>query len=81
VSAAFVWLSSDDARFVTGVGLPVAAGATAIRDAFVGGLGPATPADRRSFRIDRTDHSGRQDHYRAVYSAFPCRVSPYLYRR
>lgn len=30
VSAAFMWLSSDDARFVTGVALPVAAGATAI---------------------------------------------------
>ena len=30
VSAAFMWLSSDDARFVTGIGLPVAAGATAI---------------------------------------------------
>ncbi|WP_276282502.1 mycofactocin-coupled SDR family oxidoreductase [Halorussus caseinilyticus] len=30
VSAAFVWLSSDDARFVTGIALPVAAGATAI---------------------------------------------------
>jgi len=30
VSAAFMWLSSDDARFVTGIALPVAAGATAI---------------------------------------------------
>ncbi len=30
VSAAFMWLSSDDARFVTGVALPVAAGATAL---------------------------------------------------
>ena len=30
VSAAFMWLSSDDARFVTGIGLPVAAGSTAI---------------------------------------------------
>lgn len=30
VSAAFLWLSSDDARFVTGVALPVAAGATAV---------------------------------------------------
>ncbi|MFC6826228.1 mycofactocin-coupled SDR family oxidoreductase [Halopelagius fulvigenes] len=30
VSAAFMWLSSDDARFVTGVALPVAAGATAV---------------------------------------------------
>ena len=29
VSAAFMWLSSDDARFVTGIALPVAAGATA----------------------------------------------------
>ena len=28
VSAAFMWLSSEDARFVTGVALPVAAGAT-----------------------------------------------------
>ena len=28
VSAAFLWLSSEDARFVTGVALPVAAGAT-----------------------------------------------------
>jgi SDR family mycofactocin-dependent oxidoreductase len=28
VSAAFLWLSSEDARFVTGVTLPVAAGAT-----------------------------------------------------
>ncbi len=30
VSAAVLWLASDDARFVTGIGLPVAAGATAI---------------------------------------------------
>lgn len=30
VSAAFLWLSSEDARFVTGVALPVAAGATAV---------------------------------------------------
>lgn len=30
VSAAFMWLSSEDARFVTGIALPVAAGATAI---------------------------------------------------
>jgi SDR family mycofactocin-dependent oxidoreductase len=30
VSAAFMWLSSDDAQFVTGIALPVAAGATAI---------------------------------------------------
>ena len=30
VSAAFMWLSSDDARYVTGIALPVAAGATAI---------------------------------------------------
>jgi NAD(P)-dependent dehydrogenase (short-subunit alcohol dehydrogenase family) len=30
VSAAFMWLSSDEARSVTGVALPVAAGATAI---------------------------------------------------
>ena len=30
ISAAFMWLSSDDARFVTGVALPVAAGATAL---------------------------------------------------
>ncbi|MFC7157345.1 mycofactocin-coupled SDR family oxidoreductase [Halomarina halobia] len=30
VSAAFMWLSSDDARFVTGTALPVAAGATAL---------------------------------------------------
>ena len=30
VSAAFMWLSSDDARFVTGVALPVAAGTTAV---------------------------------------------------
>ena len=30
VSAAFMWLSSDDARFVTGVALSVAAGATAV---------------------------------------------------
>lgn len=30
VSAAFMWLSSDDARFVTGISLPIAAGATAI---------------------------------------------------
>ena len=30
VSAAFVWLSSEDARYVTGIALPVAAGATAI---------------------------------------------------
>lgn len=30
VSAAFMWLSSDDARFVTGTTLPVAAGATII---------------------------------------------------
>ncbi len=30
ISAAFLWLSSDDARFVTGIGLPVAAGATAL---------------------------------------------------
>ncbi|WP_101297253.1 mycofactocin-coupled SDR family oxidoreductase [Halegenticoccus soli] len=30
VSAAFMWLSSDDARFVTGIALPVAAGATAV---------------------------------------------------
>ena len=29
VSEAFMWLSSDDARFVTGIALPVAAGATA----------------------------------------------------
>ena len=28
VSAAFMWLSSDDARFVTGISLPVAGGAT-----------------------------------------------------
>ncbi|WP_247729051.1 mycofactocin-coupled SDR family oxidoreductase [Halovivax limisalsi] len=30
VSAAFMWLSSDDAEFVTGIALPVAAGATAL---------------------------------------------------
>lgn len=30
ISAAFMWLSSDDARFVTGIALPVAAGATAL---------------------------------------------------
>ena len=30
VSAAFMWLSSEDARFVTGIALPVAAGATAL---------------------------------------------------
>ena len=30
ISNAFMWLSSDDAKFVTGIGLPVAAGATAI---------------------------------------------------
>ena len=30
VSAAFMWLSSEDARFVTGIALPVAAGATAV---------------------------------------------------
>lgn len=30
VSAAFMWLSSEDARFVTGIALPIAAGATAI---------------------------------------------------
>lgn len=30
VSSAFMWLSSEDARFVTGIALPVAAGATAI---------------------------------------------------
>ena len=30
ISAAFMWLSSDDAKFVTGVALPVAAGATAL---------------------------------------------------
>jgi NAD(P)-dependent dehydrogenase (short-subunit alcohol dehydrogenase family) len=30
VSAAFMWLSSEDARSVTGVTLPVAAGATAL---------------------------------------------------
>jgi NAD(P)-dependent dehydrogenase (short-subunit alcohol dehydrogenase family) len=30
VSAAFMWLSSDDAQFVTGIALPVAPGATAI---------------------------------------------------
>ena len=30
VSAAFMWLSSEDARFITGIALPVAAGATAI---------------------------------------------------
>ena len=30
ISAAFPWLSSDDARFVTGIGLPVATGATAL---------------------------------------------------
>lgn len=30
VSRAFMWLSSDDARYVTGIALPVAAGATAI---------------------------------------------------
>ncbi len=30
VSAAFMWLSSEDARYVTGVALPVAAGATAL---------------------------------------------------
>ncbi|WP_227376991.1 mycofactocin-coupled SDR family oxidoreductase [Haladaptatus halobius] len=30
VSAAFMWLSSDEARYVTGISLPVAAGATAI---------------------------------------------------
>ncbi|WP_254546578.1 mycofactocin-coupled SDR family oxidoreductase [Halomarina pelagica] len=30
VSAAFMWLSSDDARFVTGTAIPVAAGATAL---------------------------------------------------
>lgn len=30
VSAAVMWLSSDDARFVTGIGLPVAAGATTL---------------------------------------------------
>ncbi|WP_208023618.1 hypothetical protein [Halorussus pelagicus] len=30
VSAAFMWLSSDDARFDTGMPLPVAAGPTAV---------------------------------------------------
>ncbi len=30
ISAAFLWLSSDDARFVTGIALPVAAGATVL---------------------------------------------------
>ena len=30
VSAAFMWLSSEDARFVTGIALPVAAGATTL---------------------------------------------------
>ncbi len=30
VSAAFMWLSSDDARYVTGVALPVAGGTTAV---------------------------------------------------
>lgn len=30
VTAAFMWLSSEDARFVTGIALPVAAGATAV---------------------------------------------------
>ena len=30
VSAAFMWLSSDDARYVTGIVLPVAAGATTL---------------------------------------------------
>lgn len=30
VSAAFMWLSSDDSRFVTGIALPVAAGSTAL---------------------------------------------------
>ena len=30
VSAAFMWLSSEDARFVTGIALPVAAGTTAL---------------------------------------------------
>lgn len=30
VTAAFMWLSSDEARFVTGINLPVAAGATAV---------------------------------------------------
>lgn len=30
VSAAFTWLSSEDARFATGVALPVAAGATTL---------------------------------------------------
>lgn len=30
VSAAFMWLSSEESRFVTGIALPVAAGATAV---------------------------------------------------
>jgi NAD(P)-dependent dehydrogenase (short-subunit alcohol dehydrogenase family) len=30
VTAAFMWLSSEDARYVTGIALPVAASATAI---------------------------------------------------
>ena len=30
ISAAFMWLSSEDARYVTGIALPVAAGATAM---------------------------------------------------
>jgi NAD(P)-dependent dehydrogenase (short-subunit alcohol dehydrogenase family) len=30
VSAAFVWLSSEDARYVTGIAVPVAAGAPAM---------------------------------------------------
>ena len=30
VTAAFMWLSSEEARYVTGIALPVAAGATAV---------------------------------------------------
>lgn len=44
VSAVFIWLSSDDVRFVTGIKLPVAAGATAIYRSKTGV--PGFPASR-----------------------------------